>query len=190
MELSDAVTDAYFVAFRRLSEAVSPPRRERGRHGVELFLSGIPLSRLNGVYHHRRETEPVEVRRLAAVAAQAGLPWSIQTRAEPTEEIRQIAADLGRSEEELSPTMVCRPQDLRPAGDEAADLTVRVVGSAGHDTFLNAMAAGFAMPVDVAARTMPPALLDLRQRPRTSASSRTARSPSDTASAAESSPVS
>jgi N-acetylglutamate synthase len=161
MELSDAVADAYFGAFRRLSEAVAPPRREPGRHGVELFLSGIPLAKLNGVYHHRRETDPVEVERFATVAAHAGLPWSIQTRAEPAEQIRKIAAGLGLTEEEPLPTMVCRPDELRPAGEEAAGLTLRVVGSAGHDAFLSALAAGFEMPADLAATLMPPALLDL-----------------------------
>ncbi|MEU8819965.1 GNAT family N-acetyltransferase [Actinoplanes sp. NPDC048796] len=161
MDLSDAVADAYFAGLRRLSEAVAPPVSRQGDRGVELLLSGVPLSRLNGVFHRRRETDPGEVDRFAATAARAAVPWTIQTRVEPSRATREIAAKWGRTEQERTPTMVCRPADLTSAGDEAAGLTVRVVGSAGHDDFLTAMAAGFEMPMEVTADIMPPQLLDL-----------------------------
>lgn len=83
------------------------------RGGALLALTGSPIPSLNGVFDVSDAPDPDDLAGLAVSAAgKASGPWSIQLRAEPTSEIRAVAAERGLTAETTYEVMTLTLNDV------------------------------------------------------------------------------
>ena len=123
---------------------------EEGPSGALLALTGAPIPPLNGIFDVSDEPDPREIAALAASAArQTTGPWSIHLFAEPSAEIRQVAAAHGLTRESRLPFLTVDLDDETAAAPPLDGVRVRAVGGDEYKVYTDALSAGFEMDPDI-----------------------------------------
>ncbi|MEV5492899.1 GNAT family N-acetyltransferase [Streptomyces bobili] len=153
----DEAVAAFHDAFERLTARIPGAYTRRGASGTGLVYTTFPVATLNTVCPGH-DWDPGEVERSAGELARTGVPWSIQVRGDVDPALRRVSGRYGLTGEVSLPLLVW---DARPLpGALSPDATVRKVSGAESGVFAAALAAGFGMPEEVAARLALPALLE------------------------------
>lgn len=164
---------ALFESMRALVRSTPGASLEIGSRGVGAMLMTTPFAMFNGVVTTSLAPEVDEIERWAervresAPVRDAGLPWSIQLRGEPSAAVVAVAAAYGLTERHTEPLMgvalgatagesVATDTPMHAGGGRAV---TRVRGDAAA-RYLAALAEGSEAPADALAVLASPALLD------------------------------
>jgi GNAT superfamily N-acetyltransferase len=159
--LADRATDGLLRTFRRCLRYLPGAYERIGAGGVHLITFGVPVSSLNGVFVLGPEPDLAEIATLADEAAGFDVPWSIVTRTEPSQQIREIAARHGLTNSGTTPLLARDLADIEDVlVDVPAGTSVRKIDGAHGELFAEALAAGFEMPKSIADLFAIPAMLD------------------------------
>jgi predicted GNAT family acetyltransferase len=153
--------EAWLQSQATLAEAVPGGTLERGPAGALMSLTTALIPALNGVLDISDGPDPREITALAALAAErATTPWSIQVRAEPSAEIRRIAASHGLVQESTYALMVLNLNEETAAPPPSREVNIRAVDGLEHKVYADTLAAGFETPLDVFGNLPSPRVLD------------------------------
>lgn len=159
--VADRAADGIIRNFRYLVDRLPGALDEGSRSGVHLYNFTVPVSSLTGVFALGPEPDPAEVAAFADRAAGFGMPWSIVTRAEPGQEILDIAARHGLTDGHTTPLLARDLTNVESVLVEVpSEATVRTIDGAHGDVFAEALAAGFDMPKAIAELFALPSMLD------------------------------
>ncbi|MCA2211521.1 GNAT family N-acetyltransferase [Jidongwangia harbinensis] len=153
---ADQVSGAYLDAMEILTRTAPDAHFERAANGSAVVISGVPVPALNGILatHRASEVDLAEVATLAKEMPRFEVPWSIQFPGEPTPQILEVAAGLGRPVNHGMMVMT-RPG---PTVADAAEVS-RIDGTRAAE-YLDALAAGFGVPPAIFQRLAAPAMFD------------------------------
>ena len=141
----EAAVEAYAATCESLAKFATTGRAKRGPRGAVLAVSGAPVASLNAIISPALEPDADEIADLAVSAKEAGFPWSIQVRGEPTPLVTQVAAGHGLTRRNAMPLMVRWPDEGTPQSDLGA-LRVRAVPVDQVDAYARVLEEGFEAP--------------------------------------------
>lgn len=117
---------------------------QRGPSGALMSLTTTLIPALNGVLDIADEPDPGEIAALAASTAErATVPWSIQLRVTPSEEIRRIAARHGLVRESTYSLMILHLDEKTAVAPSSSDVRVRAIGADESRIYADALSEGF-----------------------------------------------
>lgn len=159
--LADSAADGIIRNFGYLVERLPGALDEGSPSGVHLYNFTVPISALTGVFALGPEPDLTVVAAFADRAVEFGLPWSIVTRTEPSQEILDIATRHGLTASHTTPLLARELTDVESVlVDMPQEATVRRVDGARREVFADALAAGFGMPKSIADVFALPSMLD------------------------------
>lgn len=115
-----------------------------------LAFLGTPIAELNTVLCIGSEADAPEVAEFADELARENVPWSIQTRGEPSPEVLRIAAGHGLTERHTHPMMVLRRISADGVTQQLpAGVRVRTVGADDSALYRRALSDCFGVPLEL-----------------------------------------
>lgn len=125
--------------------------------GAAALRSGAGIERLNGVVTRERHHDATAIAALAKGFVASRVPWSIQTRTEPTPELAATAAALGLTVRSEVPLMIAPLVRLPRPGEPHR---VEVIDGISREAYLDVLGRGFEAPTAPMVAIAQPWLLD------------------------------
>ncbi|MBE1604676.1 GNAT family N-acetyltransferase [Actinopolymorpha pittospori] len=142
----EAAVRAYADTCESLARAATTGRARRGPRGAVLAISGAPVASLNAIISPALEPDADEIADLADSAKEAGFPWSIQVRGEPTPLVTEVAAAHGLTRRNAMPLMIRWPDEGPPPQSDHGALRVRAVPADQLGAYTRLLEDGFEAP--------------------------------------------
>jgi hypothetical protein len=158
---ADAAAHAHFEAAAMLAAVRPGAYLRNGERGTRLLVSNIPIPTMNSVAV-AREFDLGEVRSFADELSATGLPWSFQVRDVLDPVLKDLAEQYGATTVHEAPLQVwsAESRPALPAVRRLEGATVRRVSGGQAEAFQAALAAGYGVPGEFAARACPAAAFE------------------------------
>ncbi|GAA3611997.1 hypothetical protein GCM10022223_30130 [Kineosporia mesophila] len=146
----DAAVEGFAWAMAELGS--NTPAGALERHGdATVLVSGAAVPSLNYVMVMTQAPDPADVASAATAIQAYGVPWGMEFRHAPTDEIIALAAGLGLGRHTRPQFMTVRPEDLVR---RRTALTIETVGPEHWEEYTDVLTRGFEAPAGIFGATM------------------------------------